>query len=887
MMDTFQASFARFFRGGSGGSSCGVEQQLTIYLKELDEEIELTRASLSAQSKSRRDLEADSGAQQVQLYSWGLREVLPDFRRLAALRKERVILLENMATHALLVLKLRHDEVRWIQHSVGISSASPPGREEASSLRVITASVRTAYAPPSSFPPKNLPPPTFFCPPEQLLAKDMTLAMKRRQLAWMDAAISSASARVEDAMPQCFEPKAKKLRRQILLDLLDRYAALSRVRRRLLECIGDDSGKLEGHPPSPPFPAAAAAAATSTASLSSPQQGLLDTDAVVSLLTSGPEAARGVLRRRKIERTFAEVVSDERTREGRLLKRWCDMATRYDAGGDMGKQKNGSSGESRGSSGGGGSSGSGDSLSGSTASTAMAGTGSNHESALPMPIYEAAHPRSVMAFINYFAESVLGEALGVFFVDSCPNAIAISDGSSNDLRSSALGALVQSLVFRRVARTIYRGVEEQLDSGAGVGSGLDNAAAVNAATPSSTPLSPSTLRAVDAVVGPTDPDTISLKTTAEPRHPRPPIHLLLAKQRQQRVGPSLCRRLNGYWRRQCRRLRRVSPQELGVPPEFIPPHVQTKDATCHDERTGNDRPAFSLDAARATTTATASDATSLREALNFFRGTKASYRTPGPAFGSCREFDCYWRTSRLLSKIAVCVVPSEMLFYFMAAMRVLHYEAAQAASAHAAGTLAPPLPSSGDSSANLTRSTPTVRSLDADSMFPIVTLALVHADLPLMHTYLFLLRQFAVADHPSGEAAYFLTNFEAAASFVMDYSSSEDNEEQDDDSNSFDDDDDDDDDDDSGFEFDGEGDSDGDDNNSRGHIATRLSSDGDLLQGHVFGNDKQQQQQQEQQRIDSSEREGEDRAMRQLGTWLGAQEAMEDTIDVLVEEGWF
>ena len=75
---------------------------------------------------------------------------------------------------------------------------------------------------------------------------------------------------------------------------------------------------------------------------------------------------------------------------------------------------------------------------------------------------------------------------------------------------------------------------------------------------------------------------------------------------------------------------------------------------------------------------------------------------------------------------------------------------------------------------------------------------------------------------------------------------------------------------------------------TREAILLPTSSDGDLLQGHVFGNDKQQQQQQqEQQRAHSSEREGEDRAMRQLGTWLGAQEAMEDTIDVLVEEGWF
>ena len=36
--------------------------------------------------------------------------------------------------------------------------------------------------------------------------------------------------------------------------------------------------------------------------------------------------AKAPLRRRKLERAFAELVEDERTREGRLLKRWCDMA---------------------------------------------------------------------------------------------------------------------------------------------------------------------------------------------------------------------------------------------------------------------------------------------------------------------------------------------------------------------------------------------------------------------------------------------------------------------------------------------------------------------------------------------------------------------------------
>ena len=36
----------------------------------------------------------------------------------------------------------------------------------------------------------------------------------------------------------------------------------------------------------------------------------------------------------------------------------------------------------------------------------------------------------------------------------------------------------------------------------------------------------------------------------------------------------------------------------------------------------------------------------------------------------------------------------------------------------------------------------------------------------------------------------------------------------------------------------------------------------------------------------SESREKEQAAMMQLGNWLGAQQAMEDTFDVLEQEGW-
>ena len=50
--------------------------------------------------------------------------------------------------------------------------------------------------------------------------------------------------------------------------------------------------------------------------------------------------------------------------------------------------------------------------------------------------------------------------------------------------------------------------------------------------------------------------------------------------------------------------------------------------------------------------------------------------------------------------------------------------------------------------------------------------------------------------------------------------------------------------------------------------------------------ERQLRLQQQQHQLEES-RKGEDIAMRHLGTWLGAQEAMEDTINVLEQEGWF
>lgn len=93
----------------------------------------------------------------------------------------------------------------------------------------------------------------------------------------------------------------------------------------------------------------------------------------------------------------------------------------------------------------------------------------------------------------------------------------------------------------------------------------------------------------------------------------------------------------------------------------------------------------------------------------------------------------------MMSKMTSTVVPAEMLEWLIVAIKTLHKEAAMANDK---------------------------KPLDADTMFPILVWATVQSELPFMHSCIFFLRHFAVSDC-QGEAAYFLTCCEAAISFVM------------------------------------------------------------------------------------------------------------------------
>jgi hypothetical protein len=84
----------------------------------------------------------------------------------------------------------------------------------------------------------------------------------------------------------------------------------------------------------------------------------------------------------------------------------------------------------------------------------------------------------------------------------------------------------------------------------------------------------------------------------------------------------------------------------------------------------------------------------------------------------------YWRTSLLLSKLDGAVVPHEAMYWFMAAMRMLHKEAQLIAGN---------------------------KPLDADTMFPILVYAAVQAGLPWIHQNLFFLRHFGLVAEAASE----------------------------------------------------------------------------------------------------------------------------------------
>ena len=796
-------------------------KRLVAYCKGIGGEMNVTQFSLQAQKKKRNEVITADSVQQLQLRSWGLRTLMPEFHRLASLRVQRIDILVDMANHALKVLQLRHDEATWIlQKGDGqavtdsinegspikdnlskrapfsfFASPQPPQKTHESRLnspqppavflKTETAHEQSKLALQSA---------SFFCPPEQLLAEDFSMSLKREELKKTDAEIQQALTKVKGLGPR-LEPKPKALRRKILHQVLDKYVELDTARNQPLG-VGAVVGKASTDTKS----SLGGIRCSDGRDIS---EASFDAETAVRQELSDPFAAKNALRRRKIDDAFAEVVEDERTREGRLLKRWCDMTTANENNDKSDHSDTCSSGDGSG----------GDS---STSSDRQRVCNDNSIATnLLIPRYEAAHPRSVMAFINYFAEAILGDTFG------------ISDVLST--RGRALSALSQTLIFRRVSRMIFSSIDELLDRGAGAGSGTVNAAAVTISS---------------SIAGSGD--------------------LSLSAKHGARRG---CRLLNARWRQQCRRLRNMSPEKLGVPEEYIPPLKeapkdlkQVRDGrtkttprshsrtACSGGKPYNDTSQQNLPEDNDTRSASEiAPSTNLDDVGN---SNLSKWGTS--EFRRRHKYDCFWRTSQLLTKIGLCVVPNEMAFYFMAAMRMLHWEA----------TLA------------LTRSSKEAvvhLSLDADSMFPIVTCALVHAELPLMHTHLLLLRQFAVADNPSGEVSYFLTTVEAAASFIMDFS---------------------------GFEeetdyIEEEADEDFKELQKLEACALDDTPHGKPVLLAAEDVDKrtdleewQLRLQQQQHQLEES-RKGEDIAMRHLGTWLGAQEAMEDTINVLEQEGWF
>ena len=251
--------------------------------------------------------------------------------------------------------------------------------------------------------------------------------------------------------------------------------------------------------------------------------------------------AKEALKRRKVEQVFAELVEDERTREGRLLKRWCMMAQ--------------------------------DAAEAHEQAMADGLGGADAASSAPQPM----PPRSVLAFANYFSETVLGEAFEV-----------------RPEHGAALTNLTHSLIFRRV-------------------------------------------------------------------HP-----WVLGPHGYNRANIS---REDRAWRKKLRRIRRLPAETIGVPSEFLP--------GASDAAVGSSSGSSAGVLAEAATrppppppSAEPDDPESSHPPPTPVGGTGGGGRSGASRNGTQDRRVPYWRTSVIMSRMTGCVVPHEMLYWLLAAMKV-------------------------------------------------------------------------------------------------------------------------------------------------------------------------------------------------------------------------
>jgi plasmid stabilization system protein ParE len=195
--------------------------------------------------------------------------------------------------------------------------------------------------------------------------------------------------------------------------------------------------------------------------------------------------------------------------------------------------------------------------------------------------------------------------------------------------------------------------------------------------------------------------------------------------------------------------------------------------------------------------------------------------------------------------MVLMLTPLEVSDALLAAVRCLHEEAAAAAAARAAAAAEAAAAAAAAATARIGKGTEGGKrrvltqehSLPADVLFPLLVYAVVWADCPDVFSCLYVLRHFASGVENVGEKAYYITTLEAAVAHVF-YREEEEE---------------------GGKERrEGEGEEEGEEE--------QVSLE-EL--GPCFTVEEQQ------------------RGLAYLDEWLAAESAMEETMDILEQDGWF
>jgi len=210
-------------------------------------------------------------------------------------------------------------------------------------------------------------------------------------------------------------------------------------------------------------------------------------------------------------------------------------------------------------------------------------------------------------------------------------------------------------------------------------------------------------------------------------------------------------------------------------------------------------------------------------------------------------------TARALSRMGFMVTPLEMSDALLAAVRCLHQEAAAAAAAATAAATAAARARRGREGGKgrvLTQE----HSLPADVLFPLLVYALVQADCPDVFSCLYVLRHFASGVENVGEKAYYITTLEAAVAHVF-YKEEEE-------------------------EGGKKGGRDGEEKEEGG-------KEGREGEGRRDGEEGEEEQVSLEELGPCFTVGEQQRGLAYLDEWLAAESAMEETMDILEQDGWF